>query len=344
MPDISLFLTPGWYLWDLDLDRKEGVFVHMDRSAYARSSFLDDRIQPAGHGQQRIALQYLWRRYRELDLIPQPVRYIFHTAFCCSTLLSRALDIPGRTLVYREPLPLDALSTLHRNPELAPGINRDTRSILLRLDQAMSARHYGDEIVIVKPNDACNNLIPELMAGHDDNRGLVMYSDLKAFLVATLKAPIRRQFIRQSLPRAKADAAGLPILSSANVEQLSDPEASAYVWLVQLQRLHRLLETCPTQLRSLDAEVFLSHPAQGIKSVSEHMGLMLEEHDINTIINGPTFHRYSKDTQTAYDAHSRAQQHAAALAECQHEIETGLRWAASLLGTDPSPWPLPAPV
>jgi hypothetical protein len=342
-PD-SLFGSPDWYLWDMDLQNQEGVFVRMDRASYQKSSFLDDRIQSASRERMRISLHKLWERYRELGLTPQPVRYIFHTAFCCSTLLSRALDIPGRTLVYREPSSLDGLSTYRRYPQLAPGVNLDTWKVLLRMDQTLIARGYGDEAVIVKPNDSCNNVIPDLLAQHPDNKAIVMHSDLESFLVATLKSPERRSFVRQSLPRATADAASLPALHEAGIRPLADAEVSAFVWLTQIINLQQIMGCEPARIRSLDAATLLKEPRPCLHAAASHFDLDISGEEVEQTIAGPVFQSYSKNTDVIYDAHTRARLRANAISTHGPEIEAGLRWADALRSATNWTWPLPTPL
>src|SRR6478672_6723699 len=103
----ALFATPDHYLFAFDGDR--AVFRAMDRAAYHRSIFLDRRISPASEAAFEVPLAPLiaWQEAHQ----PRPPRigWIFHIAHCGSTLLARALDLPDRSLVLREPLALRQL-------------------------------------------------------------------------------------------------------------------------------------------------------------------------------------------------------------------------------------------
>ena len=40
----------------------------------------------------------------------RPIHFIFHTGYCCSTLLCRALDVPGVSMALKEPQIMYAIS------------------------------------------------------------------------------------------------------------------------------------------------------------------------------------------------------------------------------------------
>jgi hypothetical protein len=212
------------------------------------------------------------------------------------------------------------------------------------MDQTLVARGYGDEAVIVKPNDSCNNVIPDLLAEHPDNKAIVMHSDLESFLVATLKSPERRSFVRQSLPRATADAASLPELHEAGMRPLADAEVSAFVWLTQMINLRRIVVHEPARIGSLDAATLLRDPRACLHAAASHFDLEISGDDVEQTIAGPAFQNYSKNTDVIYDTRTRAQQRARAITTHGPEIEAGLRWADAMRSVTGWTWPLPAPL
>src|SRR5437868_14523592 len=101
----ALFATPDHYLFAFDDNC--AIFRAMDRAAYHRSIFLDRRISPAGEAAFEVPLAPLLAWHEQQPAAPPPrIGWIFHIAHCGSTLLARALDLPERSLVLREPLAL----------------------------------------------------------------------------------------------------------------------------------------------------------------------------------------------------------------------------------------------
>src|SRR6478735_4694267 len=122
----DLYSSPDHFLHSFDNDA--ALFVPMDRAAYHRSIFLDDRISPAGDGVAPVPLAALTNVPP-----PRPTGWIFHVAHCGSTLLARALDTLGGNLVLREPLALRQAA-----------VGRDVRAIAFAV--AMASKRYRDDL------------------------------------------------------------------------------------------------------------------------------------------------------------------------------------------------------
>ena len=81
-----------------------------------------------------------------------PLPAILHVSFCGSTLLARMLDVPGRTIVYREPAFQIGLADRH-----AAGGSVEA---LLLSSTAAFTRPVAGATAIVKPTNWANALLP----------------------------------------------------------------------------------------------------------------------------------------------------------------------------------------
>ena len=107
IPD-QLFEKPDLY-W-VKYAGNQAVFASMTRESYFQSIFTDSaRIMASLPSPTLIELDKLLIAGDIRKPNPLPINFIFHTANCGSTILSRALDLPERTIAYREPYPLRQL-------------------------------------------------------------------------------------------------------------------------------------------------------------------------------------------------------------------------------------------
>lgn len=114
-------------------------------------------------------------------------RYIFNMSFCGSTYMSRLLDVPGTSLVLKEPRALTDLAawkTLRlKNGQDTAGFGNPVR--LVR--HAMFRRFQPNEKVVVKPACWANNIIPELMSEDRQSRAIFVTIDRPGFLTAVFR-------------------------------------------------------------------------------------------------------------------------------------------------------------
>ena len=120
--------THEWHLHALNPAAGIAKFVRMDRGAFQASVFLDHRIcrPDAEEAVVRVSRS-------ALPPPPAEVSFLFHSAFCGSTLLSQCLDVPGKRLVLREPQVLRQVwEAQARHPTAFPsGVVRDWLRLLL---------------------------------------------------------------------------------------------------------------------------------------------------------------------------------------------------------------------
>jgi hypothetical protein len=93
--------SPEWLLHHLDFSKKEAEFVAMNRRSYELSSFMDERLVRASSKRELVR----WSKLSaEVPIKSRPrLCFMFHSAYCCSTLFAKCVDWAGKILSYREP-------------------------------------------------------------------------------------------------------------------------------------------------------------------------------------------------------------------------------------------------
>ena len=295
----DLFYSPDHYFYAFDGDT--AVFVSMDRAAYHRSIFLDNRISQAASGTLRVPIAMLTDALHA----PAPIGWIFHIAHCGSTLLARALDDFSGNLILREPLTLRQAALAQAPEQLA-------------VAKAMVSKRYRqDAPTIIKANVPVNFALPTLAALDPEARAILLYLPLRDYCLAILRSKGLRTWIR-SVTTALAPWLG-------DLSQTTDAERAAALWLAQM-RLFSATAALMPHARSLDAELFYAQPVQAIMSVAEHLGVTFTRPFVEAIVAGPLFSTHSKDPSVRFNNDQRLKRRALMAISLADEIGAAERW------------------
>lgn len=183
-------IEASWLPHALDLAREAVLFLPCDPGRIAEASFVDGRTAIAIGAPIAIPFSALLRA----DVPPQagPDRMIFHVGFCGSTLLSRLLEVPGQVRVLREP---NILADLANHRTALDGEERKVplyRPLLERICALLRRPWSPGEMVIVKPSNWANTLLPELTGGDRDIRALFLTARRDEFLRAVIRGGSER--------------------------------------------------------------------------------------------------------------------------------------------------------
>lgn len=324
MPPSDLSSSPDHYLYAVD--GGDAVFLPMDRAAYARSIFLDQRIQPAGDIPTRVPLADL-----PTPAPSPPAGWILHIAHCGSTLLARALDRPGGGLVLREPVALRQLGVEAAN---TPAADRPGR---LGLVTASLARRYEPAaMTITKANVPVNFMAPDLLA--PGNAAIFLHFPLVPYLLAILRSPNHRNWVRFITDELRP-----AITAHAGPSPDDEPGRAAILWLAQIRAFAAAIKGFPNS-RSLDAETLFSAPGAVIAAAGALFGQPIPPAEIAAIIAGPLFATYSKNPALAFDNKARAARESALGLQLAPELTAARRLIDTRLGDFPLPTRLPLPL
>jgi hypothetical protein len=294
-------------------------FARLARDQREGLTFLSDEyIAPLSPETASASLAEL--RGAPAELAPQ---YIFHSAFAASTLLTRALDIPGTAVGLKEPEILNELGEGSRAGLLSPGV----LEVVVRL---LARPFVTGEKVIIKPSNVANVLAPSLLELYAGSNAIFLHAPLARFLRSIAdKGLWGRRWVRRLYPVVARDTRFDFGLSAAEQFELTDLQVAALGWLMQHAQATALVEAFPGRVRTLDSEVFLARRAETIAAAAAHFGLALDADQPREIADGPAFATHSKEIGRAFDPEEPLQPKAA-IPVVDEEIAMVSQWAKAV--------------
>lgn len=312
---ISAFLaSPENVLYAADWRSGLLGFVPASRQALSDLPFLDNRT--LGTSQKKAALPF--DQVARLFSGTGTCDFLFHSAFCCSTLIARVLDFPGKCLSLKEPFALLGLSGLKRN---APA---EAWATWAGAVLPLLARPFSPgERTLLKPSNGANNLLPEILGQTGAGKAVLLYSDLESFLVSVLSGgPERARFVSGILELFRKDFGG----DLAGLVAPTPLHEAALAWGLQLRLFEKTAkEMGPDKVRTLDCQRFLENPGETLSRLSAFYGYGLTPDEAKDIVAGPLMTRHAKEGR-AFEAGERAAEKLQVLKTNSGEIAGAVTW------------------
>ncbi len=327
----DIVADPCWLPHQLDLGRRIITFARFDRYTLSKATFLDNRIDETVSAWTEAPIDALLEA--KVPARPAPA-FLLHTSYCCSTLMTRALDVPGRTLALREPEIIMGLSNAYRmaSNQNELSLAERLRDVILNL---LTRPHLENERVLIKPTNAANNLAP-ILSAHGVPI-IFLYGDLRGFLASVIKkGEPCRTIVRQIYRVFAMDKVGVSVISQRDALALTDLQIAALAWRHQIEMFNAiLLAPDGAHLRSLNFQTLLERPAETLRAASDHLQLNIDVETLNETANGPVFQTDSKEEGRRYDAAQRAREEAALMDQHSEVLDLIEQWAFKLsLGGD----------
>ena len=302
------------------VESKDAIqFRHVTREEHRAATFIIDKHLPA---EARLA-EIGRREALAAAAPPGPIHFVFHSAFCCSTLLARVFDREGLAMGLKEPAILNDLVGWRRRG--ASG--RDVAEVM---DGALTllARPFAPgEAVIVKPSNIVNGLIRMIMALRPDAKALLLYAPLPVFLTSVAKKGLDgRLWVRELFIGQRID--GLVQRLGFTDEEFfgqTDLQIAAAGWLAQQALFADLAQALGDRVRTLDSETLLDAPEKAVSELAELYGLPVPEAELRALV-ADSFGKDSKTGRT-FGRADRQAEYANAGAAHRDELEKVTRWA-----------------
>lgn len=324
----ELIADPAWFPDTIYVEQRFLDCHKVSRPLLEECSFLDQRMTARCSERTQVAFSY-----EILDEIARkpmkcPVNFIFHTSFCRSTLMAQALHMDGISFSLKEPGILLSLAESCRQTWMSqdPGKAKQTFEAILRLITGLAIE---GESIVIKPTNLANNLLPYALAS--GRKVLLMYSDLRSFLVSILKYGERgRAFSRHLYTRLKHECDFFKTMDQDQALLLTDLKIAALAWKKQMSAFTVALNDAkPGQVCTLDSAAFSANKPEVLSRVYEFFDIPASRDQVESIASGPVFQRHSKNKKDIDDAEI-LQQRMDLEDRFRDDIETTLAWAGSI--------------
>lgn len=319
----AIAADPAWLPHAYDTARRRVQFFRFPAEVIESRLFLADYRpnDPTGEA---------WLDEREVVALqiktPTP-HFIFHTAFCRSTLLVRALHASHHATGLNEPGILNSLAVIDRvaRPD-ATALVDPCLALLTRLQAPAEA-------VVIKPSNVANALIPAIMAARPQARAVIMSNSLRAFCGSVhRKGLMGRRWARRLNAHVQRYAPLDLGLDDAGLFELTDMQVAGLAWLLQQRWLAILLgEDRDERMRTLDGEDFAKRPEESLMRVAAHFGKKLDANTAQKVVAGQLFTNHAK-LGGSYAERVKLEHDAAESAIVEEEIEMVSVWIAQIAG------------
>ncbi len=332
MPDAGEILrNPQWFPHRYDAQGERVEFVRLDRDIIRSLTFLADH-QPRNQNDN------VWLAASELQadhIAAGKVHFIFHSAFVRSTLLTRAMDLPGKSLGLSEPGILNDLAAAgsKASPALVP---------ILRL---LSRPFGAGEVVVIKPSNVANSLIPAILSARPDARALLLTGSIENFLHSVhKKGMMGRRWVRR-LYRHIMQFAPMDLgMSTAEQFEMTDLQYAGLAWFLQQRQFAMLLSSNERErLHSLDSDRFNQERFETLARLSELFDMGAGPQELREMVDGPTFAVHAKlggDFKTQIET----QEEAAKSDVVDQEVAMVAQWIGQIAQAAGVSWPLARPL
>ena len=276
---------------------------------------------------------------------PKPCRlnFIWHTGFCCSTLVAKALDHRQKNLSLCEPqIMVEIANAIRAVTSANDAMLRHVPNLIFHL---FGRAFAPNALVTLKPAPAANRLLRQA-ARSTTGPMLFLYSDCRSFVTSIAKLGEEgRKYVRSLFLVISEDGYIQNKLPVDRLISLSDLELAALVWHMQIgECLRNWPLLAQGRAYSLDCDAFLASPYEVLKKIDNIFSLNLGADHLKQVVEGPLFKNNVKIGRSSFSAASRREQHAEVRRQLGSDLDRIVEQSYAVCFNTPRGAPLPNPL
>ncbi len=323
--------SPDFLAYRFDFNTETIGFLPIDRGDIRRVSSLRKATIDASRQLTEVPLAEFVELANSSNPLPSEnrPRFIFHTAFCASTFLSRCLDVEGTTVSLREPQILLDAANAKRLKWRSSSTSLDYRH-LPKLALALLQKHASaNERLIIKPINSVNNIIPELLEITSDTKSLMLYTDARNFALSTLKkGEGGKQTIRSMFDLIRCDFPHLANLQLTHTIHMTDLRIIMTLWRLQLEQAEQAIRQHSSEsgIASLYGERLIDNPQAILHAANDFLDLGISSGQIDAIATSDERFNDAKNASERFSKEQRAEKYRQLEEFYGSDLDDGLEW------------------
>ena len=327
----ELLTDPHFLAYRFDFSTETVAFLPVERSEIRRVSALKLEYFDPPRRLVEVPLSDVVSTFREqrTGLSETPTRFLFHTAFCASTFLSRCLDVEGVTVCLREPQILLDAANAKRIQWRSSSTDLDYRN-LPELALSLLQKHALEgETLIIKPINCVNNILPELMTLTGSPGSLLLYTDARSFVLSTLrKGEGGKQTVRSMFDLVRCDFAHLNNLQLTHALHMTDLRIAMTLWRLQIEQARTAISpfVADNTMATLYGEQVIDQLEKVLTAANDFMQLGISANQIEAIASGEARFRDAKNQDATFSKQKREAQYSRLIDYLGNDLQDGLQW------------------
>ena len=326
----QLIEDPSYLAYKLDFNTESIEFLLLAKDDLNKATWLSRDLLNANSTSISVPLIEVIKCLNSQSVADsKPPMFIFHTAYCASTFLSRCLTVKGLSVCLREPQILLDAANAKRLKWRARSSNLDFRHLPALALRLLQKHAELNETLIIKPINSVNNIIPELMHISASSKALLLYTDARNFLLSTLKKGEQaKQQQRAMFDLLRCDFPHLSQLGLSDAIHMSDLKLCLTLWRLQLEQAEQALLAPPLKglLRSLHAEKIISDLDSVLHSANDFLQLGIANEMLSAEALGDTASQDAKDRTRRFSVEQRESNYKAIEQFYAEDLPNGYEW------------------
>lgn len=273
---------PDWIPHRADWNARQVEFLKIPSSEFTKPGFLADYAPASSNDRASVSIDDVLA----MDAQSGPMHFIFHTAFCRSTLLCKALNIKGVSAALSEPAIFASLS----------GGGDQAAPLIQPIMRLLSRKRAGLQAVFVKPTNHSNRIIPHILQASSGARAILMTNPLETFLESVARKGMHGRRWGRNLFLEMQSYAGMDFgMDQRELFCMSDLQAAGLAWFLNQNYFLALAGSAHgSRLRVLDGDIFNNTRAATIRTALAFAEITASDEQIENAATGGVFATHAK--------------------------------------------------